>query len=392
MGNKHTKQNEINVKDINNKDNDLSIPSPKKIYKYNIVFVRERGIGTKTSLIQRIKEGKYIDITDKNKEKHEKIIYTKDNKKFILYLLDTNTEKEKNFLTETTDNKNYITNYYKNADCIIMGYDATNKESFEEIKTFWYNKIKENTKINLIYLLGNKIDLKNNIIVKSKDAKKFSDKYKIKYFSISVKNDINIQKFIEDIKINIENIDNKVNNGINEIIYGNPSKQIYKAVFLGESGVGNKTSFINAIVSQTFDPNTISTITSSYSVKSISLNNGNIININLWDTVGQEMFREFNKLFIRDSDIIVLGYALNSKDTFESIKNYWYQKSKDISGSDLIYLIENKIDLESDREVNEEEAIEYARNNNLRFFKVSCKNFIGINEFLNDLTDELLKK
>ena len=273
-----------------------------------------------------------------------------------------------------------------------MGYDATNKESFEEIKTFWYNKIKENTKINLIYLLGNKIDLKNNIIVKSKDAKKFSDKYKIKYFSISVKNDINIQKFIEDIKINIENIDNKVNNGINEIIYGNPSKQIYKAVFLGESGVGNKTSFINAIVSQTFDPNTISTITSSYSVKSISLNNGNIININLWDTVGQEMFREFNKLFIRDSDIIVLGYALNSKDTFESIKNYWYQKSKDISGSDLIYLIENKIDLESDREVNEEEAIEYARNNNLRFFKVSCKNFIGINEFLNDLTDELLKK
>ena len=166
MGNKHTKQNEINVKDINNKDNDLSIPSPKKIYKYNIVFVGERGIGTKTSLIQRIKEGKYIDITDKNKEKHEKIIYTKDNKKFILYLLDTNTEKEKNFLTETTDNKNYITNYYKNADYIIMGYDATNKESFEEIKTFWYNKIKENTKINLIYLLGNKIDLKNNIIVK----------------------------------------------------------------------------------------------------------------------------------------------------------------------------------------------------------------------------------
>ena len=273
-----------------------------------------------------------------------------------------------------------------------MGYDATNKQSFEEIKTFWFNKIKENTKTNLIYLLGNKIDLENNIIVASKDAKNFSDKHKIKYFSISVKNDMNIQKFIEDIKINIENIDSKINNGINEIIYGNPSKQIYKAIFLGDSGVGNKTSFIKAIVSRTFDLNIKSTVASSISVKSISLNNGNKININLWDTAGQEKYRELNKLFIKDSDIIVLGYAVDSKNSFKSIKDYWYQKSKDISGSDLIYLIENKIDLESDREVNEEEAREYARNNNLRFFKVSCQNFMGINEFLNDLTDELLKK
>ena len=30
MGNKHTNQNEINIKDINSKDNDLSILSPKK--------------------------------------------------------------------------------------------------------------------------------------------------------------------------------------------------------------------------------------------------------------------------------------------------------------------------------------------------------------------------
>ena len=103
-----------------------------------------------------------------------------------------------------------------------MGYDVTNKRSFEEIKSFWHNKIKENAKTNLIYLLGNKIDLKDNIEVNENEVKEFTDINKIKYFSISVKNDINIQNLIDDIKINIENINNNVNNGINGIIYGNP--------------------------------------------------------------------------------------------------------------------------------------------------------------------------
>ena len=92
-----------------------------------------------------------------------------------------------------------------------------------------------------------------------------------------------------------------------------------------------------------------------------------------------------------NSDCIVLGYDLTCISSFESIKDYWYQTSKDISGSDLIYLIENKIDLKEDRKVNEEEAREYAKNNNLRFFQVSCKNSTGIKEFINDLTDELIK-
>ena len=150
--------------------------------KYNIVFVGETGVGTKTSLIHRIKEGKYFDINEEHKETNEKIIYEKGNKTTILYLIDTEIRE-------------IAPQYYKNADCIIIGYDVTNKQSFEEIKTYWYKEIKEKTQTNLIYLLGNKIDLKYNIQIKEKDVKKFASKNGIKYYSISVKNDINIQKF-----------------------------------------------------------------------------------------------------------------------------------------------------------------------------------------------------
>ena len=77
-----------------------------------------------------------------------------------------------------------------------MGYDITNKQSFQEIKSFWYKEINNMAKTNLIYLLGNKIDLKDNIEVNESEVKEFTDTNKIKYFSISVKNDINIQNLI----------------------------------------------------------------------------------------------------------------------------------------------------------------------------------------------------
>ena len=415
MGNKHGKstinkknmeKEVIQVKEINNqvkKDNQISEKKyqseeinnsnkTKEIYKYNILFVGEEGIGTKTSLIKRIKEGKFIDNIEKDKVYKEKIIYEKDNKEIILYLIDTNAEKEKLSSKDQGDAREYIINeYYKNADCIIMGYDVTDKQSFEEIKSFWYNKIKENAKTNLIYLLGNKIDLKDNIEVNENEVKEFTDINQIKYFSISVKNDINIENLIDDIKINIENINNNINNGINEIIYGNPSKEKYKVILLGDSGVGAKTSFINVLVKGEFVPNVESTNGGSYSSKEINLRNGNKIVLDIWDTPGQEIYRSLNKFFIPNSDCVVLGYDITREESYEKINKYWYPLSKENSDINLFYLIGNKADLYDDERVSEQEAREYAKNNNMRFFLISCLKSTGIKEFLDDITDELIK-
>ena len=163
QGNKIIKKTKIEKEVIQTKEikNETIQPKEidntyKEIYEYDILFIGETGIGTKTSLIKRIKEGKFIESTGDNKEINQKLIYEKDNKEIIFYLIDTNTEKEKSYLNETNvdkiKNNPFLYDYYKNADCIIMGYDVTNKQSFEEIKSFWYNKIKEKTKTNLIYL------------------------------------------------------------------------------------------------------------------------------------------------------------------------------------------------------------------------------------------------
>ena len=149
----------------------------KNLSKYNILFVGENGIGTKTSLIKRIIKGKFIQIKEKDKEIIENTGCKKDDKNIELNLIDTQGKNE---------NKNLLDSYYKNAHCIVMGYDATNRESFEEMKNYWYSKCFGNC-IKLIYLLGNKIDLESKIEVKENEAKNFAESNKIKFYPISVK-------------------------------------------------------------------------------------------------------------------------------------------------------------------------------------------------------------
>ena len=381
MGNKQTKNK--NKKDKNNKDKSIVKETneiiKKDIYKYNIVFVGESGIGTKTSLIKTIMEDKFIDNRDV-----QQLSYEKDNKKIILYLIDTHCEKE---------NRDFCNIYYKNADCVIMGYDATKKESFDEIELYWYNKIKEKSKTNLIYLLGNKIDLKFKIKVKENKGKRFADINHLKFFPISVKNGNNIQNFINDLKYNLENnVKNDINNGINEIFYGTPSKESYKAVLLGDSGIGSKTSFINRAVKNCFDYNVSSTTGASYSSKTIELQNGKELILDFWDTSGQEKYRSLTNVFIKDSDVIILGYDITRRESFESIKDFWYKFSKDNSDTDLIYLLGNKIDLYEKSDVSESEVRNYAEENNIRYFEISCLQAIGFEKLFDDLTNQLIKK
>ena len=55
----------------------------------------------------------------------------------------------------------------------------------------------------------------------------------------------------------------------------------------------------------------------------------------------------------------------------------------------MIYLVGNKVDLYDRREVSEEEVIQYAESLNLRYFEISCKTDIGLNEFYNDLVNHI---
>ena len=162
------------------------------------------------------------------------------------------------------------------------------------------------------------------------------------------------------------NIANKINNGINEIIYGNPSKEEYKVIVLGDSGIGAKSSLIIRIVNDEFDPHMMSTNGGSHAPKELYLKN-DIIKLHIWDTAGQKKYIPVTKFLINGSDCIILGYDVTRSDSFDSIKSSWYKISKENSETDLIYLVGNKIDLIDNRQVQKEEALQYCEKNILKF-------------------------
>ena len=57
----------------------------------------------------------------------------------------------------------------------------------------------------------------------------------------------------------------------------------------------------------------------------------------------------------------------------------------------LVYLLANKIDLYDKKDISEEITKKYAEDNNMRFFRISCLENKGINEFMDDLINELIK-
>ena len=79
---------------------------------------------------------------------------------------------------------------------IILLFDITNKDSYNNIKT-WIDLIKEVGGKKLpILIVGNKIDLEEERLIKKEEAKAHFKKEKIKYVETSCKEGTNIKKAI----------------------------------------------------------------------------------------------------------------------------------------------------------------------------------------------------
>ena len=81
--------------------------------------------------------------------------------------------------------KSLIPSYLKNANCVILTYDITDKSSFTSLNK-WLSDVKDNVvEGTFIILCGNKIDLDNKRVVPKEDAEKFAEENNIAYAETS---------------------------------------------------------------------------------------------------------------------------------------------------------------------------------------------------------------
>ena len=83
--------------------------------------------------------------------------------------------------------------FYKDSNAAILVYDITRKESFDELKGYWANQIKELSDSNIILVVdANKYDLLEKEEVDEDEARKFAEELNAMYCTTSAKNSIGI--------------------------------------------------------------------------------------------------------------------------------------------------------------------------------------------------------
>jgi small GTP-binding protein len=169
-------------------------------------------------------------------------------------------------------------------------------------------------------------------------------------------------------------------------------KEDIKVILLGEPGTG-KTCLINVTVGEKFVDFTESTSGSTFVSKTFTRDDQDYV-VDIWDTAGQEKYRALTKIFIKGSKIVIFVYAIDNKKSFDELKKYWINMTKDILGEETIYgIVGNKTDLYLNEEVKESEASEYAESLGMKFKTVSAKSEPGgFVQYLNELFDDYLEK
>ena len=143
-----------------------------------------------------------------------KTMTLKNNKNIKLQIWDTAGQDRFRAITK---------NYYKGANGIILIYDITNVQTFENVKN-WITQIKDEANPNvIIYLAGNKIDLPEELrVVSTDEGQKMADEFKLLFKEASAKEAINVNEIFQELVEKIDEVFSKL-----EVPQGEKKNKLY---------------------------------------------------------------------------------------------------------------------------------------------------------------------
>jgi len=164
---------------------------------------------------------------------------------------------------------------------------------------------------------------------------------------------------------------------------------LFKIILIGNPGVG-KTCLVQRFKNGIFIERCGSTIGVDFATKTIKLD-GKIVKLQVWDTGGQERFRTITQSYYRNANGIVIAYDITKRDSFKDIPHWIEDVRKYASTKSLKLLIGNKRDLNSGREVTEDEAKQLAAHYDIiDAIETSAKDATNVEEAFMRMTQELI--
>ena len=163
----------------------------KEIESFKVVLIGESGVG-KTSIITQFIEQTFSEDTQSTNAGtfSSKSVICDENRDIKFEIWDTAGQERFRALTRM---------YYKDTNAAILVYDITVQHSFDELKSYWYEQIKENSSSDVILVIAaNKTDLIDQEEVDEEEARSFAESINALFMRISAKNILGIENmFIE---------------------------------------------------------------------------------------------------------------------------------------------------------------------------------------------------
>ena len=165
----------------------------------------------------------------------------------------------------------------------------------------------------------------------------------------------------------------------------------YKVNVLGLYGVG-KTTIINKLMNKDTDKEYEPTMSVDVKFFQIKVND-KIIQIQIWDTCGNDAFALNTPNLFKNASVVILVYAIDNKKSFNDLDN-WHNMLLNNSYDHTIILIGNKNDLKKEREIIIEEGENYKNNYHdiKMFFETSAKTGENIDKLLENIAISIYEK
>ena len=165
----------------------------------------------------------------------------------------------------------------------------------------------------------------------------------------------------------------------------------FRTVTIGDSSVG-KTSIVNKFVRDRFNPNEQNTIGALYDSFQ-EVREGHKIEIQIWDTAGQEQYRSLSPVYFRSAAAAIIVFDVTNDESFQNLPG-WLTSFREVSTDKaIVIVVGNKTDLEAARKVTREDAEDFARRNDCEYAETSARTGDGVQDlFKFKLVDLLIKR
>jgi small GTP-binding protein len=163
-------------------------------------------------------------------------------------------------------------------------------------------------------------------------------------------------------------------------------KVTFRVVTIGDSSVG-KTSIINRFLRDTFDtdePGTIGVLYDSF----LRHCDGTIVEIQLWDTAGQEQYRALGPVYFRNAAAALIVFDITNSISFQHLGE-WLKSFRNVcADAAIVIIVGNKADL-PDRVIQPEEAKIWAKASDAFYVETSAKTGQGVKILFDQLVTTL---